>query len=223
MRMIVAFVHAKANSERLPGKNLLPLGGVPLFVHAVRAALAAEIVGEVWVDSDSEDVLQYGKEAGAQCLVRPASMGTNNTTGDDLAYWQASHAPHADAIVQVVPTSPFIQPGTIERAVDMLELTGVDSVVGVRSEQLYLWRHGVPAYPGNGRLPNSNELHPTTWETTGLYVVKTEYALTSRRRVNPKNCGLVELSQLEAIDINTQDDYEFAEIVRAGLEAQCQK
>lgn len=217
--MIVAFVHAKAHSERLPGKNMLPLGGVPLVVHAVRAAMEADLVDEVVIDSDSPAILDAGHRYGAKMLQRPPHLANNRTTGDDLAYWQASHVPGAEAIVQVVPTSPFIQPSTIGRAVNMLRLAGVDSVVGVRSERLYLWQDGAPAYQQNGRLPNSNELRQTTWETTGLYVVRTDYALANERRVNPKKTGLVQLSQVEAIDINTPDEYEFARVVWAGLEA----
>ena len=217
--MIVAFIHAKANSERLPGKNLLPLGGVPLFVHAVRAALNAESVAEVWVDSNSEEILAVGVKHGAKPLERPAELATNETTGDDLAYWQASQVPGASVIIQVVPTSPFIRPETIDRAVNQLRLQGVDSVAGVRTERLYLWRDGRPAYRQDGQLPNSNELPATMWETTGLYVVKMNYVLAKRQRINPESCYPVELSQLEAIDINTREDYDFAKIVWTGIEA----
>jgi CMP-N-acetylneuraminic acid synthetase len=216
--MIVAFIHAKATSERLPGKNLLPLGGVPLFVHAVRAALNAESISDVLVDSESEEILTIGKRHGAKPLLRPVEMATNETTGDDLAHWQASNVSWSTAIVQVVPTSPFIRPETIDRAVDQLRLQGVDSVVGVRSERLYLWYDGRPIYRQNGRLPNSQDVPATTWETTGLYVVKTSYVLARRQRINPDSCYPMELSQVEAVDINTAEDYEFAKIVWAGME-----
>lgn len=217
--MIVAFVHAKGNSERLPGKNLLPLGDMLLFLHAVRAAQAAESIDRVIVDSDSDEILYYAKQAGTECLKRPKRLATNKTSGDDLAYWQASNVPQSSAIVQVVPTSPFIRPDTIDRAVELFAFHCVDSVAGVRREKLYLWEDDTPAYRYNGRLPNSNDLPDVVWETTGLYVVRTDYAIARKQRINPKSCGIVELRPEEAVDINTLEDYEFAKIVWAGMEA----
>jgi len=53
--------------------------------------------------------------------------------------------------------------------------------------------------------------------TTGLYVVKTQYALFYRQRINYDDCMAYTLSPLEGIDINTEEDVELAETVYAGL------
>jgi len=216
---VVAFIHAKGTSERLPGKNMADLGGMPLFAHAVKAAQAAVLVDRVVVDSDSDEILQIALELGSATLNRPADLATNKTTGDDLAYWQASNAGGASTIVQVVPTSPFISGATIDNAIRRLRPHGV-SVVGVRMEHLYLWTNGWPAYRSpSGELPNSKDLPVSTWETTGLYAVATAYALRTHRRIDPDDCLFLALSQIEAIDINTAEDLEFARIVWAGMQA----
>lgn len=213
---VVAFVHAKGTSKRLPGKNLADLGGQPLFTHAVRNAMAAKHVGRVVVDSDSDEILSIAKGLGAETLKRPAELATNGTTGDDLAYWQARNAGWADIIVQVVPTSPFIKPKSIDDAVEGLGC--FYAIVGVRSERLYLWDGFKPTYyEASGKLPNSDTLPLTTWETTGLYVMRTEYVLQNRRRVHPDCNGRCKLSVIEAIDINTQEDLDFARIVWKGI------
>lgn len=218
-KAILAFVHAKAHSERLPEKNMLPLGGIPLFMHAVRAAQQSRYVTAVVVDSDSEAILRCANEAGAWMLRRPKHLATNTTTGDDLAYNQVCWAKPTKfrRLVHVLPTSPFIRPETIDRAIEMAVENDVDSVAGVFTDQLYTWTDGRPDYRQNGKLPNSQDLPATTWETTGLYVMRTSYVLTHRRRVNPEFCLLYPLSRIEAIDINTQDDYEFAQVVWRGL------
>lgn len=65
---VVAFVHAKGSSERVPGKNLAILGDRPLFTHAIAVARAAAAVDEVVIDSDSEAILSLGAAHGATPL-----------------------------------------------------------------------------------------------------------------------------------------------------------
>lgn len=198
----------------MPGKNLADLGGVPLFVHAVRAAQGVAGIARVVVDSDSDTILATASQYGAHTLKRPAKLATNATTGDDLAYWQATAIPDADWLVQVVPTSPFIRPETITRALSREVVQGFDTITGLRSGTFYFWERGTPAYVG---LPNSQDLPAVYWETTGLYLFRRAFALEYRRRVSRSNGGSILLSAIEALDINTEDDLEFARIVWRGL------
>ncbi len=219
---VVAFVHAKGTSERLPGKNLRVLGDRPLICHAIANALAADLVDAVVIDSEDDEILRVGEEAGAVPLKRPAELATNETTGDDLAGWQAGNVPLAEIILQVVPTSPFVCGPAIDTAVRLMGDSNADSVTAVRTERLYIWSNcspGLHRFFRGGRIPNSQDLLPTSYETTGLYVVRREYAAQYRRRVNPNPGRYVAMrvSQREAIDINTEEDFEFAEIAWKGM------
>ena len=216
---VVAFVHAKRHSERLPGKNLADLGGMPLMAWAIRAALAAETVNTVVIDSDDDNILKVGATYGAVPLKRPEEMGTNATTGDDLAVWQAKQT-DGRFIVQVVPTCPFTKPETIDRVVGMLSwCDDVDTVVGVRREHLYLWQDGPAFATADTPLPNSSEIPPTMWETTGLYAMRCDSLLRTPHRVFGQRRMTCCVSAIEAIDINEPEDLEFARVVAAGLKA----
>jgi CMP-N-acetylneuraminic acid synthetase len=215
---VVAFVHAKGSSTRVPGKNLRLLGDRPLFCHAIAIARAAGHVDEVVIDSDSDVILSIGAAHGARPLKRPAALASNDATGDDLAYWQASNAPGAEIVLQVVPTAPFLYAESVDAAVDLLREHGVDSVVGCRCEALYLWRDGKPAYfRADGSIPNSYELTPHTWETTGLYVNRAAAVLRLHKRMNPESCLPLVLDPIEAVDIDTPEDFAMAEALWRGL------
>ena len=218
MDSVVAFVHAKGSSVRVPSKNLRLLGDVPLFVHAVRNALAAICVDRVVIDSDSDEILSIGLQHGATPLKRPADLASNIATGDDLMFWQASNYPDSDVVLQVIPTAPFLSPQSIDKAIRMLQDFDVDSVAGVFKEGLYLWEKGRPTYfDQDGRIPNSCDLQPVEFETTGLYVNRTKYVLRGKRRLNPDNCRPFYLSRIESVDINTPEDFSFAEVLYRGL------
>lgn len=220
MGEVVAFVHAKGNSERVPRKSLKLLAGIPLFCHAVLAAQRCSSVSKVVVDSSDTEILAIARDYGAEIIRRPGSLSEPGATGHDLALWQAKNYPGSEVCVQVVPTSPFLSPESIARAVSLVLEDGLDSAVGVREETLYLLDSAfLPTY-GQGNqesLPNSQDLPPIVYETTGLYANKTRVIIETGKRTNWSNVGLVFLSRVEAIDINTPEDFGFAELVAQGL------
>ena len=216
---IIAFVHAKGTSSRVPSKNLKTLGDKPLFCHAIQHAIDSKLVDKVVIDSDNDEILSIGEKYGAIPLKRPDNLANNNATGDDLAYWQASNYPDSDIVLQVIPTAPFLKPESIDAAITLLsDSPNVDSVAGVCQESLYTWKDGKPDYfKEDGSIPNSFDMEPVTYETTGLYINWTSSVLKLKKRLNPNNCLPFYLSKIEAIDINTLEDFEFAEIVWRGL------
>ncbi len=215
---IVAFVHAKGTSERVPDKNLKVFGDKPLFCHAIQHALESTLVTKVVIDSDSDEILKIGEAQGAIPLKRSQELASNAATGDDLAYWQASSYPDSDIVLQVIPTSPFLQSVSIDRALRLLDEKNVDSVVGVFAEAFYQWQDGRPVYfNADGSIPNSSDMDPVIYETTGLYVNRTRFVLEHKKRMNAENCAPCFLSRIEAIDINTPEDFEFAQTVWKGL------
>ena len=117
---VIAFVHAKGTSTRVPSKNLRILGDKPLFCHAIQNALNAKMVDTVVIDSDSEEILKIGKEYGAMPLHRPKELASNLATGDDLAYWQASNYPDSEIVLQIIPTAPFLHSESIDCAINLL-------------------------------------------------------------------------------------------------------
>ena len=136
---VVAVVHAKGESKRLPNKNLRKLGGKPLIAHAIKNACDSK-VDAVVIDSDSDAILKVGESLGAMPLKRPPYLANNSITGDDLAYWQAQSLPQYDIIVQVVPTSPFTKPETIDKCIETVKSGGITCFT-MTSEFLYTWSH----------------------------------------------------------------------------------
>jgi len=218
MGKIIAFIPAKERSTRLPNKNILELGDKPLFCHAIDIALNSKLIDEVVIDSDSDIILSKGAQLGAETLKRPYHLATNNIDGNDLAYWEASNYPESNIIVQIAPTSPFILPESVDKAIQLLINSKFDSVHGVFSDLFYEWDNDKPTYLIiNEVIPNSFDMKPFTYEVMGLCAVKTSYALVHKKRINVDSCLPCYLSRIEAIDINTQVDFDFAQIVWRGL------
>ncbi|MFN9368670.1 MAG: cytidylyltransferase domain-containing protein [Planctomycetia bacterium] len=215
---VVAIVPAKGSSERVANKNVRSFNGEPLFVYTVRKLLACDFIDEVYVDSDSEHILQRSLTVGAKIMRRAPALATNATDGHKLFLNEVQNI-SADIYVQHLCTSPFVEPETIERAVDaVLKNPQVDSAVLCRSDKYYWWRDGRPAY-NIDNIPNSVDLPAEMSEAMALYVVRREAALQTGRRVGERPAVIIG-KPLELVDVNTEDDLKLAEAIVRGHAAQ---
>ena len=108
----------------------------PMFCHAIRNALACELIDLVVIDSENDEILEAGERYGAKPLKRPAELASNAASGDDLMYWQASNYKSSRLVMQAVPTAPFIHPTTYAAAIRAIDEHEVDSVCAVGKRSL---------------------------------------------------------------------------------------
>lgn len=219
MPKIVAFVPAKGSSERINNKNLTILDGEHLFKRKLRQLLACPLINEVYLDTDSEEIAALAQDLPVRRLQRPAPLATNQTDGHELFAWECSNV-QADIYVQALCTAPFIDSGTVTRALEQLLATPqADSLVAVSREKQYLWENGAPNYLRNGRIPNSVDLPVSTIEAMSLYMVRVQGATHPTKRFG-NTPTLFEITPQEAVDINWPQDLLLGETIAAGLRAQ---
>jgi CMP-N,N'-diacetyllegionaminic acid synthase len=112
----VALVPARSGSERVPGKNLLPLAGHPLIAYSIAGAHAAGIFGAIVASTDSEEIAEIARRYGAEVPgLRPAEMST--ATSFDIEWVLHVMRDRDEEIFAILrPTSPFRTGDTIRRA-----------------------------------------------------------------------------------------------------------
>ncbi len=212
---VAAFLPAKGTSNRLPNKNTMLLDGEPLFLRSLKKLLQSKEIDEVFLDTESHDIIEMASEIKCKILHRDPSLASNNTDGHTLFYNEVLHT-NADICIQLLCTSPFIKIETIEEAIAILKNSNeYDSVVAIRKEKQYRWNGYQPEYPID-RIPNSIDLPDTIIESMGLYVVRRETALRLKRRIGEKPY-LLEIEPLESIDVNWPKDFELANLIAVGL------
>ena len=218
---VVAFLPAKGSSSRIKSKNMKLLDGKPLFLHTLEKLVNSKLFDEVYLDTESDDVIEAASEVNCQILKRDKSLASNKTDGNKMFLNEVNHV-DADIYVQVLCTSPFINMETIKAGIDKVNTdSSYDSAVLVRKERLYTWNENGPSYDVEN-IPNSVDLGDPIIETMGLYIVKKEAAIQTQRRVGEQPY-LLEATALEAIDVNWPDDFKLAELIAAGEREQSRK
>ena len=214
---IVAFLPAKGSSERIKNKNMSLLNGKPLFLHTLEKLTSCSFIDEVYLDSESDEILYYAPYLKYTPLKRDKALASNKTDGHQMFYNEVRQI-DADIYIQILCTSPFIKMETIKRGIDILvENEKYDSVVLVKKEKQYTWGTNGPLYDKN-HIPNSKDLDDTIIETMGLYIVRGETARTKKMRFGD-SVYLLEADATEAIDVNYPDDFQLADTIAAGQQS----
>lgn len=212
----VVFLPVKGTSERIKNKNTSLLNGKPLFLHTLEKLVKCPFFDEVFLDTEMDSIYEMAKHTGCTYLKRDPALATNKTDGHSLFYNEAKKV-DADIYVQILGTSPFIKPSTIERGINILKEQGdkYDSVILVKREKQYTWNESGPNYDRE-HIPNSKDLPDTVIETMGLYITNKHVALDKRRRYG-QNPYLLDAEPIEATDVNYPLDFEYAEVISKGL------
>lgn len=212
---VYAFVPAKSTSERVENKNMLYLDGERLFIRAIKTLLRCKEIDRVFLDTESEEMFKLVDYLPIHFMKRDSSLASNKTDGHALFMNEVNSYPDADIYVQMLCTSPFIKPETIDNAIRQIkDNEKYDSAVLMKKDRFYIWKDGRPTYNIN-HIPNSNTLEETYIESMGLYIVKRNTANLLQRRYGDH--PLMVYGDLEeSVDVNTKEDLRFAEIFAKG-------
>ncbi|MDR2341583.1 MAG: hypothetical protein LBD84_00885 [Campylobacteraceae bacterium] len=217
---VYGFVPSKGTSERVENKNMRYLDGERLFVKALKTLLSCKEIDEVFLDTESEDMYELTNYLPIKFMKRDYLLSNNKTDGHQVLLNEINCYPDADIYVQLLCTSPFIKPQTIDNAILTLKNnTKYDSALLMKRDKYYFWnkieKEYKPLYDIN-HIPNSKDLPETFSEAMGLYIIKKETACQLNRRYGNKPLFLYG-SLDELIDVNTYDDLIFAQTYAKGI------
>lgn len=211
----VAFVPIKLNSERLPLKNIKPFtNGKPLIEYILHTLTKVHNVDEIYVYCSSDKIVQY-LPAGVNFLKRDPYFDLSTTPFNEVLKSFAQIVP-ADIYVLTHATAPFISAKSIEKAVAKVAEEGFDSAFSAVKLQEFLWFDGKPLNYDPANIPRTQDLPDYYTETCGLYVFTRELILQKNRRIGDKPY-LLEVSKIEATDINTEEDFMFADALHGMM------
>lgn len=209
----VAIIPIKSNSQRVMGKNFRLLGGRPLFEHILDHAREAGCFDAIFVDTDSSLVKTYAQEHGIGIIDRVPWLATDEANGNDLLVHALEMCPGYASYVQLFATAPFLKAESISAAVKTLwQSNEHDSVFTATESRGWYWRDGIPVNYRPGILPRSQDISGLIKETTGLYGIRAEALIRYRCRIG-RTPFVYLVSSQEAIDLDTEEDFRYAEYV----------
>lgn len=207
----VAIVPMKLNNSRLPQKNTKQFtNGHPLCWYILSTLLKVEKIDEVYVYCSNKKIKEYIPE-GVKYLKRSEALDTDQTKMNEVLKEFAKDVP-ADVYVMTHTTAPFISKESIKKGLDAV-LSGMhDSSFAAKKLQDFLWKDGRPFNYELDNIPRTQDLPPLYEETSGFYIYISSVINELGRRIG-ESPYIVEVSEIEAIDIDEKEDFEIADAI----------
>ena len=209
----IAMIPARMGSQRLPKKNLAPLAGAPLIVHAIRKCQAAGLFDEIWVNSEHPDFGPIAEVEGARFHQRPEHLGSNSATSEQfVAEFLEKH--DCTFVYQVHSIAPLLTIEDVATFVEEMRTDRYDALMSVIDENLECAYRGAPVNFTFAEKTNSQDLEPvrrivwaiTAWRrSTYLEATATGACATYAGRV-----GYHSVSRMAGHVIKTQEDLDIA-------------
>jgi N,N'-diacetyllegionaminate synthase len=224
MEPVLFLVPARGGSQRVIGKNLRPLAGIPLVGWAARTALRAarRLPGtghRVVCSTDDAAIAAAARAWGAETpFVRPASLAGPDVTSVDVAL----HALEAlggttgttfRALVLVQPTSPLLEPDDLLDAIARFDSGDARPVVSVTPTHPASWHRDVAASSATLTTGAGPADAAAPYVLNGAVYVVAPADLAATRRFDPEGATGLVLPPSRGVDIDEEVDL----VIAAGL------
>lgn len=229
---VLGLIIARGGSQRVPDKNIKPLGGRPLLAYSIETAKCSRHVSRVIVSTDSESIAQVAIQEGAEApFRRPAEISQSHSTeleavGHALTWLREHESYEPDLVALLRPTTPFRKSATIDRAIELL--LNDPAAHSVRTVKLCSEHpHKMWVMDKEGRRIRSFvpvEQKPREAHTLSYHLLPTVYVQNASMDVlRPSNIWNLRsttgseiiplvMDELESIDINSELDFTLAEV-----------
>ena len=229
---VVAIIHARGGSKRIPQKNIRPLAGKPLVAYMIGAARSAKTINRVIVSSDHPEIIKISKEYGAEVpFVRPKDISedvpSELVTQHAVRYLESEEKYTVDVAVTIQPTTPFCLPDDVDGCVSTLLNSDADSVVSVtqvhqRPEWMYYidesgYAHNLMDKEMRGDIGVSQSLKKLYIPNGGIYATRRQ-VLFEQNSIFGTNIKLWVMPPERSIDIDEPIDLEFADFIARKMQ-----
>ena len=218
---VVAIIPARGGSKGISRKNLQTIAGVPLVAYAIRVALAAKSVEEVYVSTEDAEIAAVAVEYGARVIHRPEELAADTvfTAPVIMHAIRTLKGCPLETVVGIECTSPLIISDDIDGCVAKMRC-GVDVVTTACRDNRFQFRRGLNGieWLSHNRADEDcrrQDLSPAYRVAGGIYVWRPE-ALLWMGTSFYGTVDFVEIPEERDVDINTPIDLAVARAIIEG-------
>lgn len=206
----------RAQSERVPGKNIRPLAGKPLFHHIISTLQQCSEIAEIAVDTDSLEIRDGLAQnfPDLRIIERPKHLRAGEIPMNEILLHDTAQVA-GDFYLQTHSTNPLLKPATVRTAIAAFlgAYPGKDSLFGVTELHTRLYDAQGKALNHNpAELLRTQDLPPVYEENSCLYIF-TSANLKKRGHRISENPLMFPVSRDEAWDIDEEIDFQVADFL----------
>lgn len=218
----LAIITARGGSKRIPRKNIKEFCSKPIIAYSIEAALKSGVFDEVMISTEDKEIAQISEGFGAKVPFFRSEKTSSDyaTTADVLLEVLDEYEKrdkHFDMACCIYPTAPFITSERLKEAVETLRKSDADTLIPVVGfsyppQRALVIEDGrlVFKYP-EYLVARSQDLEKHYHDAGQFYVFKTK-AFKETGNLMKGNIIPMVLDEMEVQDIDTQQDWELAQV-----------
>ncbi len=218
----LAIITARGGSKRIPRKNIKEFCSKPIIAYSIEAALKSGAFDEVMISTEDKEIAQISEGFGAKVpFFRSEKTASDYATTADVLLEvldeYEKRGMHFDMACCIYPTAPFITSERLKEAVETLRKSDADTLIPVVGfsyppQRALVIEDGklVFKYP-EYLVSRSQDLEKHYHDAGQFYVFKTK-AFKETGNLMKGNIIPMVLDEMEVQDIDTQHDWELAQV-----------
>jgi CMP-N-acetylneuraminic acid synthetase len=213
---ITAVIPVRVGSQRVINKNLKPFGDKSLLELKIDNLLKVKYIDEIIVNTDSDEAIDMAIAKGVKFHRREEYYASSKCTNSEFLQ-HLGHVTETDIFAYCPCTTPFINPTTIDNAIqNFIRDSANDSLATVSNVKEFLWLDSNPINYERDKQPNSQNLPDIVALNFGLNLISRENLIKFKNIVglNPK---FEIVTEIEGLDIDTPLDFFMAEQIYTML------
>ncbi len=215
---------ARAGSKGLPDKNIKLLRGIPLLSYSIKAALESGCFDKIFLSTDSPKYAEIGEKFGADASFLRSEKMSSDTAGSwdvirEVIGEFEKRGQTYDRIMLLQPTSPLRSSEDIVKSFQLMEERDANSIVSVtETDHSPLWCNTLPENLSMEHFRNEKycdyprQMLPKYYRVNGAIYLVTRQELYAEKMLRNKSYAYI-MPQERSIDIDTELDFEFAELI----------
>ena len=223
-----AIIPARGGSKGVLKKNTKDFCGSSLLERSIKSLNDSECFNKIIVSSDEKEILELAISCGAEAHNRSEAVESLDHIMTDvpvsalLKSTLKADRPNFSFMIQC--TAPFISSDRYIEACSLLEKNPKSTIFAATAAHQFLWEESENDnlswnpinHPFHERVGRQFIKNIQVHETGAFYGFNTEDFINSGYRFHTKAIPLM-TSKIEAIDINDEDDWNYAEYINRTL------
>jgi len=219
MKKTIAVITARGGSKRIPRKNIKKFLGQPMIKYAIDAALESKIFDTVMVSTDDEEIANIAKKYGADVpFMRSEKTANDFATTMDVLLEVINQYKKMDiefnTLCCIYPCVPFLKGDMLIAAYNSFTESNADALMPVVrfsypiQRAMRINREGLLEYVQPEYINTRSQDLELTYHDVGMfYFYKVDLLSMQNKRIK-----YFEMKETEIQDIDTEEDWHYAEI-----------
>ena len=219
----LCIIPARGGSKRIPRKNIKDFLGKPIIAYSIEAAIKSGLFDEVIVSTDDKEIAEISKSYGASIPFfrsnkNSSDFATTFNVLEEVFEKFKARKRFFEYGCCIYPCAPFVKPDILTTSFKKMQKNNFDSLFPIIKyghpiqRGLKMNLEGQVQYNSSEyALTRSQDLEEMFHDAGQFYWMRVTEILKYRKVVT-ENSGGIEITELEAQDIDSEVDWKLAEL-----------